>query len=88
MAQKHERLQNYLRDRLADKRASRDKLSEIKEDIIRFKLSKEAIWDRAALNASSSHAHWEDECLALEDAIGKAEASVKAERRKGDYLGE
>jgi len=60
MTQKHERLQNYLRDRLADKRASRDKLSEIKEDIIRFKLSKEAIWDRTVLNASSGHAHWED----------------------------
>jgi hypothetical protein len=27
MAQKHDRLQNYLRDRLADKRASRDKVA-------------------------------------------------------------
>lgn len=40
MAQKYERLQNYLRDRLTDKRTSRDKLAEIKEDIIKFKLSR------------------------------------------------
>jgi hypothetical protein len=78
MAQKHERLQNYLRDRLTDKRASRDKLAEIREDIIRFKLSREAVWDRAALTAASSRGQWEDECLALEEAIGRAEAGVKA----------
>lgn len=88
MSQKHERLQAYLKDRLGDKRASRDKLAEIKEDIIKFRLSKEQGWDRA-LNTVNAHRNaWEEECLALEDAIGKAEAAVKAERKKGEYLGE
>jgi hypothetical protein len=73
MAQKHERLQNYLRDRLGDKRNSRDKLAEIREDIIKFRLSREAIWDRTALTTAAVNRNaWEDECLALEDAIGKA----------------
>lgn len=40
MQQKYERLQVYLKDKLADKRQNRDKLAEIKEDIIKFKLSK------------------------------------------------
>lgn len=88
MAQKHERLQAYLKDRLTDKRASREKLSEIKEDIIRFKLSREGVWDRVVLGTAAVHRNaWEDECLALEEAIGKAEAAVKAERKKGEYLG-
>lgn len=40
MSQKYERLQNYLKDRLNDKRVSRDKLTDIKEDILKFKLNK------------------------------------------------
>jgi hypothetical protein len=40
MSQKFERLQIYLRDRLSDKRKSRDKLAEINEDILKFKLNK------------------------------------------------
>ena len=33
MSQKYERLQNYLKDRLNDKRISRDKLTDIKEEL-------------------------------------------------------
>jgi hypothetical protein len=88
MSQKYERLQNYLKERLNDKRVSRDKLVDIKEDIIKFKLNKEAFWDRAALNSSVNKNAWEEECLLLEDAISKAEASVKSERKKGEYLAE
>lgn len=55
MSQKYERLQNYLKDRLSDKRISRDKLVDIKEDIIKFKLGKESVWDRTALNTAAAN---------------------------------
>jgi hypothetical protein len=64
-------------------------VSEIKEDIIKFKMSKESIWDKLTLSSATAHKNtWEEECLALEDLIGKAEANVKSERKKGDYLSE
>lgn len=89
MAQKHERLSAYLKDRTNDKRSNRQKLSEIKEDIVKFKLSKESVWDKASISTATAHKKaWEEECLALEDLIGKAEAGTKAERKKGDYLTE
>lgn len=79
MSQKYERLQSYLKDRLNDKRISRDKLTDIKEDIIKFKLSRESIWDRTALSTAAANKNaWEEECLALEDAISKVEAGVKS----------
>jgi hypothetical protein len=40
MNQKYDRLQSYLKDKLNDKRINRNKLADIKEDIIKFKLSK------------------------------------------------
>ncbi len=55
MSQKYERLQNYLKDRLNDKRISRDKLTDIKEDIIKFKLSRESVWDRTALSTAAAN---------------------------------
>lgn len=72
MSHKYERLQNYLKDRLNDKRISRDKLVDIKEDIIKFKMSKESIWDRTtATTVSANKNAWEDECSALEEMISK-----------------
>lgn len=52
MNQKYERLQSYLKDKLNDKRINRNKLADIKEDVIKFKLSKESAWDKATLNSS------------------------------------
>lgn len=52
MNQKYDRLQCYLKDKLNDKRINRNKLADIKEDIIKFKLSKESAWDKATLNSS------------------------------------
>jgi hypothetical protein len=66
MNQKYDRLQNYLKDKLNDKRINRNKLADIKEDIIKFKLSKESAWDKATLNSSIANKNvWEEECLAL-----------------------
>lgn len=66
MSQKYDRLQNYLKDKLNDKRINRNKLADIKEDIIKFKLSKESAWDKATLNSSIANKNvWEEECLAL-----------------------
>lgn len=89
MAQKYERLNAYLKDRINEKRINRDKVAEIKEDIVKFKLSKESIWDKVTLSTVSSAKNgWEEQCLCLEETIGKAEAAVKAERKKGEYLTE
>ena len=64
--QKQERLNAYYKDRVNDKRINRDKLAEIKEDIAKFKLSKEAIWDKVALSTSASlKNNWEEQCIAL-----------------------
>jgi hypothetical protein len=80
-------LQGYFKDRLNDKRQNREKLTDIKEDVIKFKLSKEAIWDKVSLSAVLAQKNArEEEYLALEDLIGKAEASVRTERKKGEYL--
>lgn len=87
MAEKYQRLQAYFKDRLNDKRQNREKLTEIKEDIIKFKLSKEAIWDKVSLSTVLAQKNArEEEYLVLEDLISKAEASVRTERKKGEYL--
>ncbi len=89
MSQKYERLNAYLKDRISEKRVNREKVAQIKEDIIKFKLSKESVWDKATLSTVASKKNvWEEECLALEEMVAKAQASVKAERKKGDYLTE
>lgn len=60
MNQKYDRLQSYLKDKLNDKRINRNKLADIKEDIIKFKLSKESSWDKAILNSSIANKNvWE-----------------------------
>lgn len=58
MSQKFERLQIYLRDRLSDKRKSRDKLAEINEDILKFKLNKQSVWDKVSITGHKGS--WED----------------------------
>lgn len=55
MNQKYERLGAYLKDRVNDKRNNRAKLAEIREDIIKFKLSKESIWDKISLATTSAN---------------------------------
>lgn len=55
MSTKYDRLQTYLKDKINDKRLSREKLTEIKEDILKFKISKEAIWDKTTLATVSNH---------------------------------
>lgn len=89
MAQKYDRLKAYLKDRISEKRVNREKIAEIKEDIVKFRLSKESIWDKVTLSTVSTAKNgWEEQCLSLEEIIGKAEAAVKAERKKGEYLTE
>lgn len=89
MSQKMDRLQIFLKEMLADKRSNREKLSDIKEDIIKFKMAKEAIWDRVTLTATTGNrGTWEDQCLVLEEMIAKAQSAAKAEQKKGTYLAE
>jgi hypothetical protein len=89
MAQKFERLNAYYKERVNEKRANREKVAEIKEDCTKFKLGKESIWDKVTLATTSSTKNgWEEECIILEEMIGKAEGAVKAERKKGEYLTE
>ena len=40
MSQKLDRLNIFLKERLHEKRTNRDKLSEIKEDILKYKMNK------------------------------------------------
>ena len=61
MNQKQERLNAYYKERMSEKRVSRDKLSDIKEDVSKFKLSKESIWDKVTLSTSATLQNgWED----------------------------
>jgi len=61
MNQKQERLTAYYKDRISEKRVNRDKLCDLKEDISKFKLSKESIWDKVTLSTSASIKNgWED----------------------------
>ena len=61
MTQKQERLNAYYKDRISDKRVNRDKLTDLKEDISKFKLSKESIWDKVTLSTSANIKNgWED----------------------------
>lgn len=53
MEQKHQRLQAYLQERLSDKRASRQKLVDTREDTLRFKLGKESLWDKLSTGAAN-----------------------------------
>jgi hypothetical protein len=61
MKQKYDRLTAYLKERVSEKRVNREKLADIKEDIAKFKLSKESIWDKVTLATTSSTKNsWED----------------------------
>lgn len=53
MNQKLDRLNIYLKERLHEKRSNREKLTDLKEDIMKFKLSKEELWNKGASNMSS-----------------------------------
>lgn len=65
MGQKLVQLQHYLRERLNEKRRARENLADIKEDILKFRQAKEAIWDRASTAATGNKAIWEDNCHKL-----------------------
>ena len=54
MMQKYDRLNAYYKERVSEKRNNKNKLADIKEDIAKFKLSKEAIWDKVSLATSTS----------------------------------
>jgi DNA polymerase II small subunit/DNA polymerase delta subunit B len=61
MKQKYDRLTAYLKERVNEKRVNREKLADLKEDIAKFKLSKESIWDKVTLATTSSTKNsWED----------------------------
>lgn len=61
MNQKQDRLNAYYKERMSEKRVNRDKLSDLKEDISKFKLSKESIWDKVTLSTSANIKNsWED----------------------------
>lgn len=87
MQGKMDKLNQYLKDMLTSKRLNRQKLSDIREDIISFKLSKESLWDRVTSQATTGNkSGWQDECAVLEELIAKAESDVKAESKKAGYL--
>ena len=46
MEEKASKLEAYYRDRVNKKRANREKMVELREDIIKLELSKENAWDR------------------------------------------
>jgi hypothetical protein len=54
------------------KRQNREKISDIKEDIIKFKLMKESTWDRVTSSMATSDSSFHDEILIKEEMIAKA----------------
>ena len=46
MGDKLGKLEAYYRDRVCKKRANRDKLVDLREDVIKLQLNKENAWDR------------------------------------------
>lgn len=46
MSDKMLKLEGYYRERVAKKRSNRDKLIELKEDIMKLQMAKESAWDR------------------------------------------
>ena len=61
MKQKYERLTAYLKERVNEKRINREKVAQLKEDIAKFKLSKESIWDKVTLATTTAGKNgWEE----------------------------
>lgn len=92
MNQKLDRLNSYLKERLHEKRSNRDKLVDLKEDIMKFKINKEEVWNKGAshmssvVNANINKGAWEEEYFSLEEMISRAKSTVQAESKKGDYM--
>lgn len=94
MGQKLDRLNSFLKERLNEKRSNRDKLADLKEDIMKFKLNKEEIWNKGAINMTSvvnaniNKSAWDEEYFAMEEMISSSKSTIQAESKKGDYMSE
>lgn len=58
MSQRLDRLQILLKERLHEKRANREKLTDIKEDMMRYKMNKEDIWNRLGTGNAAFKSGW------------------------------
>lgn len=58
MSQRLDRLQILLKERLHEKRANREKLTDIKEDMMRYKMNKEEIWNRLGTGTGNIKSGW------------------------------
>lgn len=76
MNQKLDRLNIFLKERLHEKRSNRDKLSDIKEDILKYKMNKEEVWNKVGTNSGTMKTSWMEECVGLEDLIAKSKSTV------------
>lgn len=89
MASKFDKLESMLRERMNSKRRNYEKLTELKEDILKFKMSKQLVWDKVTSSATTGKkSAYEDEVINLEELIAKADSVSKNELKKGKYMSE